>query len=117
MRLQRLACGHSQQRYMHSCKGTAKTLCFRGIDFATTATGIPKAQGAHPAPAHRLRLALDPREPQAHPERNTADLDPRDLGAVPPDALAHAAAPERAPAARRVLGAKVEQRRGGGGRE
>jgi uncharacterized Rmd1/YagE family protein len=93
-----------------SRKHAAKNLCFR---VCSSTSRTLQAQGPHPAPPHRGRLPLDPREPQADPERNTADLDARDGRALPPDASAHAAAAERAPTARRVLGAKVERRRHG----
>jgi hypothetical protein len=85
----------------------AKVLRLRGR-LVTTRT--LQAQSPHAATAHRLGLSLHPREPKAHTERNTADIHPRHLRALPPDAFADAAAADRAPAARRVLGAKVEQR-------
>jgi hypothetical protein len=95
-----------------SCNGTTtKRLRLPVVLNSSPTPRIPKAKSAHPAPPHRLRLPPNPREPQAHPEQNTPHLNRRHLRAVPPDPPAHAAAPERAPAARRVLGSEVEQQR------
>jgi hypothetical protein len=85
----------------------AKGLRFRG-SLATAET--LQAESSHPATTHRLRLSLHPRQSQADTERDTADIHVGHLRALPPDTFAAAAATDRAPAPRCVLGAQVVQR-------
>ena len=103
MHFQRLAraCDDNQQRHVDPPprtsykERTTQRLYFR----INKTTGILKAQSPHIAPPHRIRLPPNPRQPQANAERNTANIDHRNLRALPLDPSTDAPPADSAPTA------------------